>query len=347
MKRGFSVVAVVLGLVAAGALASVALAGRSPADPPNAVAALAATAHLSVPVKHVAVKKVVRTTIRPHVAISGVRVGMLEPTKAASAVERGFARRLVVVVDGAVVRLNPRNLATPYVDGAVGKAWNAKPGTDVGLVVSVHGAPVRAVVDRLAKRFDRKSVSASLTLKDGKPYISADRSGHRLDEGAVVAGVVHALATNERPTLRFETKATPAAVTRDQLRPVILINRSLNRLTLYANDGLVRQFPVATGQSIYPTPAGRFHIVVMWKNPWWYPPTYDSWAQGLQPVPPGPNNPLGTRWMGLSVPGVGIHGTDEPGSIGYSASHGCIRMQVPDAEWLFAHVAVGTTVFIV
>ena len=85
----------------------------------------------------------------------------------------------------------------------------------------------------------------------------------------------------------------------------------------------------------------------MWKNPWWYPPTYDSWAQGLQPVPPGPNNPLGTRWMGLSAPGVGIHGTDEPGSIGYSASHGCIRMQVPDAEWLFDHVAVGTTVFIV
>jgi lipoprotein-anchoring transpeptidase ErfK/SrfK len=51
--------------------------------------------------------------------------------------------------------------------------------------------------------------------------------------------------------------------------------------------------------------------------------------------------------MGLSVPGVGIHGTDEPSSIGFSASHGCIRMQVPDAEWLFNHVAVGTTVFIV
>ena len=66
----------------------------------------------------------------------------------------------------------------------------------------------------------------------------------------------------------------------------------------------------------------------------------------LEPVPPGPNNPLGTRWMGLDAPGVGIHGTDEPASIGYSASHGCIRMQVPDAEWLFDHVEVGTTVYI-
>jgi lipoprotein-anchoring transpeptidase ErfK/SrfK len=87
--------------------------------------------------------------------------------------------------------------------------------------------------------------------------------------------------------------------------------------------------------------------VVKWKNPWWYPPTQDSWAKGLKPVPPGPGNPLGTRWMGLSAPGVGIHGTDEPSSIGYSASHGCIRMQVPDAEWLFDHVDVGTTVYVV
>src|SRR5581483_9447718 len=57
--------------------------------------------------------------------------------------------------------------------------------------------------------------------------------------------------------------------------------------------------------------------------------------------------PLGTRWMGLSAPGVGIHGTDDPSSIGYSVSHGCIRMQVPDAEWLFEHVKIGTTVVIV
>jgi lipoprotein-anchoring transpeptidase ErfK/SrfK len=64
-------------------------------------------------------------------------------------------------------------------------------------------------------------------------------------------------------------------------------------------------------------------------------------------VPPGPGNPLGTRWMGLSAPGVGIHGTPDAASIGYSASHGCIRMRIPDAETVFAHVSVGTPVFIV
>ena len=109
---------------------------------------------------------------------------------------------------------------------------------------------------------------------------------------------------------------------------------------------LPKVFGVATGQPAYPTPLGRFTIVSKQLNPWWYPPASD-WARGLSPVPPGPGNPLGTRWMGLSVPAVGIHGTPDAASIGYSASHGCIRMQIPDAEWLFEHVSEGTTVFIV
>ena len=61
----------------------------------------------------------------------------------------------------------------------------------------------------------------------------------------------------------------------------------------------------------------------------------------------GPGNPLGTRWMGISAPYVGIHGTPDAASIGYSASHGCIRMRIPDAEWLFSHVEIGTPVFII
>ncbi len=129
--------------------------------------------------------------------------------------------------------------------------------------------------------------------------------------------------------------------------PIIVIHRGSNRLYLYKGIRLVRTFPVATGQAQYPTPLGQFQIVVKWVDPWWYPPTQDAWARGLKPVPPGPGNPLGTRWMGLSAPGVGIHGTDEPWSIGHSESHGCIRMQVPSAEWLFSRVRIGTPVFII
>src|SRR5204863_8990401 len=96
----------------------------------------------------------------------------------------------------------------------------------------------------------------------------------------------------------------------------------------------------------HPTLVGACVVAVMWRNPWWYPPA-TPWALGAKPIPPGPGNPLGTRWMGLTAPGVGIHGTPDPASIGYSASHGCIRMRIPEAEWLFRHVRIGTTVFIV
>jgi L,D-transpeptidase ErfK/SrfK len=127
---------------------------------------------------------------------------------------------------------------------------------------------------------------------------------------------------------------------------VIVIRRGSNKLFVYNGMRYWKLFAVATGQTRYPTPLGRFHIVVKWKNPWWYPPDSD-WAQDKEPIPPGPSNPLGTRWMGISSPGVGIHGTPEPGSIGYSVSHGCIRMRISDAEWLFEHVGIGTPVFIV
>jgi lipoprotein-anchoring transpeptidase ErfK/SrfK len=155
-----------------------------------------------------------------------------------------------------------------------------------------------------------------------------------------------ALGAISRGELRLTMKTVKPNVTRRNFGPVIVIRRSSNKLFLYNGMKSWRWFAVATGQSQYPTPLGRFSIVVKWKNPWWYPPN-SPWAQGQKPIPPGPNNPLGTRWMGLSAPGVGIHGTPSDASIGYSVSHGCIRMHIPQAEWLFNHVDVGTTVFIV
>ena len=102
----------------------------------------------------------------------------------------------------------------------------------------------------------------------------------------------------------------------------------------------------APGHGAYPTPLGNYEIMTKQRNPWWRPPDSD-WAEGAEPIPPGPGNPLGTRWMGLTAPAVGIHGTPDAASIGYSASHGCIRMRIPDAESRFTSVDTGTPVFIV
>jgi lipoprotein-anchoring transpeptidase ErfK/SrfK len=326
MKRGFAIASSVLGFVAAGCFGAFAQAATTP------------------PVKTTRAAHV--PYISSGVRVAGVRVGGLGAGAAARAVDAAFAKPLPVVVDGTTYELQPTHVAKAYVPGAVGRAHSATEGDNVGLTVVVRGADVRAFVARIAAHVDRKGVPARLGLSGGQPSITGNIPGHALRQEAVVIAVVHALTVSTRLPVRFKTVSVPASTTRSDIGPVVLINRSLNRLT-YFGDGLERRFPVATGQAIYPTPAGRFHIVVKWKDPWWYPPTYDSWAAGLKPVPPGPGNPLGTRWMGLSVPGVGIHGTDDPGSIGYSVSHGCIRMQVPDAEWLFDHVSIGTTVFIV
>jgi lipoprotein-anchoring transpeptidase ErfK/SrfK len=282
------------------------------------------------------------------VRVAGIRVGGLTPAKATSAVGDAFRKPLTVVVDGRKIQLHPALLSKAYIAPAIAHARSAKSGTNIKLVVSVRGAAVRKAVAALGRRFDRKPRSASLAFVAGRPRIKPQIDGTRLDQGELLQRIVHSLTVNTRLPLSAHTRATVPAVTSESYGPVILINRATNRLTLFNSDNKVwRSFPVATGQAIYPTPAGRFQIVVKQMNPWWYPPTNDSWAQGLSPVPPGPNNPLGTRWMGLSAPGVGIHGTDEPSSIGWNASHGCIRMQVVDSEWLYVHVRVGTTVFIV
>jgi lipoprotein-anchoring transpeptidase ErfK/SrfK len=125
----------------------------------------------------------------------------------------------------------------------------------------------------------------------------------------------------------------------------IVIDESDHTLTLYRTGRRPLRFGVAVGQPAYPTPLGTFSIITKVVDPTWTPPD-SPWAQGALPIPPGPDNPLGTRWMGISSPNVGIHGTNDPASIGYSVSHGCIRMQIPDVERLFDMVYVGTTVTI-
>jgi lipoprotein-anchoring transpeptidase ErfK/SrfK len=189
-------------------------------------------------------------------------------------------------------------------------------------------------------------VDSRLLLRNHKPYLTPERPGLALMQPDAVNRIAKALRLNTRDRLTLRTQQVPPELTRKNFGPVIVIHRGSNRLYLYTGMRPNRVFPVATGQTVYPTPLGSFDIVVKWRNPWWYPPN-SPWAQGEKPIPPGPSNPLGTRWMGISAPGVGIHGTNNDASIGYSVSHGCIRMHVSDAEWLFNHVDIGTPVFIV
>jgi lipoprotein-anchoring transpeptidase ErfK/SrfK len=325
----------------AGVLSAGALTSSGAASPGQTTSTTPTTTTTTVP-----------TTTAPAVlprgvTIGGISVGGLTPEEAYAVVREAFERPLVLVVAGRRFAPTPEQLgAVAYALNAVERAKTAPVGGEVPLRIVVNGRRVRAYVVALAKRFDRGPVDARLFLRRLRPWISPDRPGRRIARTASTQAIVSALVANRKGPLTLKATARPAAVTRRKFGPVIVIRRGSNRLFLYSGMRYLRTFGVATGQSVYPTPLGRYRIVVKWKNPWWYPPSSD-WARGQSPIPPGPGNPLGTRWMGLSASGVGIHGTPDPASIGYSVSHGCIRMRIPEAEWLFEHVRVGTTVFIV
>jgi lipoprotein-anchoring transpeptidase ErfK/SrfK len=285
--------------------------------------------------------------IAPGVTISGVDVGSLTQADAFRLVTDSFARPLVLTAPHSRLSVAPARIgAMAAVRAAVQRALAAPAGTALKLHVIVSRRGSARYLDALAKRFDRAAVDSKLLLRGLRPVVTKPRDGRSLRMTRAMDAIFKALVTNTRPLLNLQFRALKPTVTPSSIGPVIVIRRGSNGLYLYKGMRLQRSFGVATGQSRYPTPLGRWHIVVKWRNPWWYPPNSD-WAKGSKPIPPGPGNPLGTRWMGLSASGVGIHGTPDDASIGYSASHGCIRMHISDAEWLFNHVTIGTTVFIV
>ncbi len=286
--------------------------------------------------------------IPPGVTIGGIAVGGLAPETATFVVQELFEEGLPLIFRGRP-RLAPSPSvlgATARIEQAVERALNAQPGVEVGLTVLINGDTTRAYVLSVARRFNREPADAALVLRKLRPKIVPERMGVTVKRAELTANIHRRLTAMSRAPVKIRTELSRPEVTHRSFRSTIVIHRGSNRLELFNFQRLRKRFRVATGESVYPTPLGRFRIVVKWRNPWWYPPN-SRWAKGLKPVPPGPDNPLGTRWMGLSEPGVGIHGTPNGGSIGYSVSHGCIRMYIPDAEWLFNTVDIGSQVFIV
>ena len=285
--------------------------------------------------------------VAPGVHVLSTPVAGLSSEPALARLERSFARPLTIAFRGVTIAVSPADLgAGADVRQAVRSALSAAPGTRVALRVQVPHATVETYVRGLALRFDTPSISARLLGGTAAgPIFRQSKTGLAVQTRPLVAAIEHELASDSRTPLALPVEIVQPARTAADFGSVIVIDRQLNTLALFSGTRLVHRFGVATGQSVYPTPAGMFRIVDKQENPWWTPPS-SSWAKGLKPVPPGPGNPLGTRWMGLDSPGVGIHGTPDDASIGYSESHGCVRMHIPDAEWLFGHVDVGTPVVI-
>jgi len=133
--------------------------------------------------------------------------------------------------------------------------------------------------------------------------------------------------------------ATAEALAQDTpARPArrIVVSLEDRKLAVLEADRVLKIFPTAVGAPASPTPVGVYKIITTIPDPTWYGPG--------KVIGPGKNNPIGTRWLGLSAKGYGIHGTNTPSSIGKNASHGCVRLRNRDIEELFGMVAVGDQV---
>jgi lipoprotein-anchoring transpeptidase ErfK/SrfK len=282
------------------------------------------------------------------VSVGKTEVGGLTPAYAALLVKTEFDEPLALRYGHRTIRVTPQRLgAAARIRLAIDQARRAAPNTRIPLFVTLRTGGVSKYVGALAKRFDRPARDAELAgLRNLRPWITKERTGKALKQRPAVRAIVADLRTHRRMPTRIRAARVSPRSTRAGYGAIIVIRRESKTLNLYRGMRLWKRLGVATGTSEYPTPLGRFAIATLQRHPWWYPPASD-WAKGEKPIPPGPGNPLGTRWMGLTAPLVGIHGTPDAASIGYSASHGCIRMRIAEAEWLFTRVAVGTTVFIV
>jgi lipoprotein-anchoring transpeptidase ErfK/SrfK len=283
------------------------------------------------------------------VTIGGLPVGGFTPMEARTLVRERVQAPLELSAGSREISVSADRVGVyPAVDAAIAVALHAEPGDAVPISAAVVSETLDAYVASLDRRLSRPVRDARLVGLDARlrPVLAHEVAGRKLDRTATRAAIEAQLGRAERSSVQLVFRERRPRLTIGAFGPVVVIHRGSNTASVFEHGRLLRVIGVATGQARYPTPLGTFTVADKQYNPWWYPPDSD-WARGLKPVPPGPGNPLGTRWMGLSAWGVGMHGTPDAASIGYSASHGCIRMRIPDAEWLFQRVRIGTPVVIV
>lgn len=307
--------------------------------------------------------------ILPGVSIAGVGVGGMTREEAVAAVgakaELSLSSDLVVQAAGTAWHVTPAGLGMRAdVEGAVDRAFAVADSMSLFSRVyhRVLGKPVDRSID-LGYAYDRSKIQAfvkqayatvnkpaedaGVSLVDGQVVAQRARVGRALKVDLSVAMIKGALAEHLQSVAMPVVPVQPA-VTAGQLGYTIVIKISDNRLYLYHGLKVVKTYPVATAKPGFTTPIGTWKVINKVENPTWVNPAPNGWGAGEPAViPPGPGNPLGTRALYLSAPGIRIHGTYDSPSVGTYASHGCIRMYIADSEALYPLIPIGTKVLIV
>jgi hypothetical protein len=307
------------------------------------------------------------------VTIGGVDVGGMDAEEAERAVRRRLLaplkHSLKVGYDGESWTLTGEELKVHAdLDSAVDEALEASrdgglpgrvvryvTGEEVDKRVSAEVAYSERAVNRfvreIAEELNREPVDASVEASGSSLTLVPAEHGRKLRDNLLAdkleAAVLNADADH---TIAARTHSVAPEVRADEVASLypsyLTLERGAYTLRLWRNLKLAKTYTVAVGQVGLETPEGLYHIESKEVEPTWHVPESD-WAGSLagQSIPPGPSNPLKARWMGI-FEGAGIHGTEDTGSLGTAASHGCVRMAVPDVEELYDQVEVGTPIYI-
>jgi hypothetical protein len=238
--------------------------------------------------------------------------------------------------------------------GIFSRVWRYASGgdvdTDVEPRIEYSNDALQGFVEGVAGKVDREPRDATVepTPTDLTPVPEQAGVAVRTDE--LRDRVEDALQSPQARAVKAPVEKVQPEVTTDELAseyPAYLtVDRDNFSLRYFENLKLKKEYSIAVGAIGFDTPAGLYHIQNKAVNPSWSVPD-SEWTGDLagQVIPPGPDNPLKARWMGI-FDGAGIHGTDDLGSLGTAASHGCIRMAVPEVVELYDRVDVGTPTYI-
>ena len=315
------------------------------------------------------------STIAKGVTVAGIPVGGMTSDQARAEVSKGLEQRVKrsvkVSAAGRTFELSPQRAGVSIdVNGAVAQAlsrsrsgWlgervlrevsGGSINASITPGVTVNRAAVRGFSKRVASKVDRAPVEPHLVFSGTSVSTAAGSPGLAVSTAALTDSIASALAgpSASRPiSIRAATRTVAPKQSESSLAgnypSVITVDRGTRQLYLFKNLKLFKTLPVAVGMAGLETPSGLYSIQDKQVDPVWHVPK-SAWAGDLagKSIPPGPDNPIKARWMGLAA-GVGIHGTADDGSIGSAASHGCVRMHVSDVTWLFDQVSVGTPVYI-
>jgi lipoprotein-anchoring transpeptidase ErfK/SrfK len=210
---------------------------------------------------------------------------------------------------------------------------------------------INRFVREIAAELNREPEDATVEANGAELAVVPAEHGRKLRDNLLTrqlnAAVLNASADH---TIAARTHSIAPEVTGEEVASeypsYLTLERSTYTLRLWKDLELAKTYTVAVGQEGLETPEGLYHIQDKQVEPTWHVPESD-WAGSLagQSIPPGPSNPLKARWMGI-YEGAGIHGTEETSSLGTAASHGCVRMAIPDVEELYDQVEVGTPIYI-